>query len=290
MNTPPGFRAKQTMDMLNSDWPIGTGRCAHPGRAGHGRTRSRTAMDSLWWDRPFTVAGVDFGAGARHAAPADVVRGRPGHRDCTPTTNSMVDRFDVRLQTPEIKSWADVDAELTNRARGIRIRSSKVDGRPAASRWRAPTPTESLPLASIFKLYVLLAVADAVKAGTLSLERPAHHHRRRPRLSDRRTSTNLPPGATGFGAHRRAEDDRQQRQHGHRPADRAARHRLPSNVRWSTAGHHDPASMTPFPTMHELFSVGWGEPDLREQWKNAVSAAQPGAQLLRTDEFPSLRT
>ena len=45
-----------------------------------------------------------------------------------------------------------------------------------------------------------------------------------------------------------------------------------------SAGHHDPASMTPFPTMHELFSVGWGEPDLREQWKQA--SPQGRAQLL----------
>ena len=37
-----------------------------------------------------------------------------------------------------------------------------------------------------------------------------------------------------------------------------------------TAGHHDPASMTPFPTMYELFSVGWGKPDLRSQWKQGV--------------------
>jgi beta-lactamase class A len=44
------------------------------------------------------------------------------------------------------------------------------------------------------------------------------------------------------------------------------------------AGHHDPASMTPFPTMHELFSVGWGEPDLREQWKQA--SPQRRAELL----------
>ena len=37
--------------------------------------------------------------------------------------------------------------------------------------------------------------------------------------------------------------------------------------------------MTPFPTMHELFSIGWGEPDLREQWKHAVP--QGRAQLLQ---------
>ena len=45
------------------------------------------------------------------------------------------------------------------------------------------------------------------------------------------------------------------------------------------AGHHDPASMVPFPTMHELFSIGWGEPDLREQWKDATPEAR--AELLK---------
>jgi beta-lactamase class A len=47
----------------------------------------------------------------------------------------------------------------------------------------------------------------------------------------------------------------------------------------SVAGHHDPASMTPFPTMYELFSVGWGEPDLRRQWQRG--SQQERAQLLR---------
>jgi beta-lactamase class A len=44
------------------------------------------------------------------------------------------------------------------------------------------------------------------------------------------------------------------------------------------AGHHDPGSMTPFPTMHELFSVGWGKPDLRQQWKSAVATGSPQAR------------
>jgi beta-lactamase class A len=43
-------------------------------------------------------------------------------------------------------------------------------------------------------------------------------------------------------------------------------------------GHHDPASMTPFPTMHELFSIGWGQPDLRQQWQKAGRTGR--AQLL----------
>jgi beta-lactamase class A len=44
------------------------------------------------------------------------------------------------------------------------------------------------------------------------------------------------------------------------------------------AGHHDPALMTPFPTAHELFSIGWGKPDLRQEWKQA--SPQRRAELL----------
>ena len=56
----------------------------------------------------------------------------------------------------------------------------------------------------------------------------------------------------------------------------------------ATAGHHDPASMTPFPTMYELFSVGWGQPDLREP----VEAGDPAGPRPATGagEFRSLRT
>jgi beta-lactamase class A len=46
----------------------------------------------------------------------------------------------------------------------------------------------------------------------------------------------------------------------------------------ANTGHHDPAAMTPFPTMYELFSVAWGRPDVREQWKR--STAQERAAML----------
>jgi beta-lactamase class A len=51
------------------------------------------------------------------------------------------------------------------------------------------------------------------------------------------------------------------------------------------AGHHDPASMTPFPTAHELFSIGWGKPDVREQWKHA-SPQQRAVLLAQTKTRP----
>ncbi len=39
------------------------GRRQDPGRPRHGRRRRRHAWTRLWWDRPYTLAGVDIGAG-----------------------------------------------------------------------------------------------------------------------------------------------------------------------------------------------------------------------------------
>src|ERR1700748_532200 len=59
--TPPGLRAQQTVDMLNSDWPIGpigVRTLAAPDKV----ESVETTMEELWWDRPFTLDGVDISA------------------------------------------------------------------------------------------------------------------------------------------------------------------------------------------------------------------------------------
>ena len=64
-NTPQGLRAKQTMDMLNSDWPIGT--VGVRTMAAPEQVKGVTAaMGNLWWDRPITVTGRRH---RRRAAP-----------------------------------------------------------------------------------------------------------------------------------------------------------------------------------------------------------------------------
>ena len=143
----------------------------------------------------------------------------------------LVDRFEVSLRPPAIKTWNDIDAELTKSGARYSYQVSKVnDGKCATV---AGTNTDlSLPLASIFKLYVLLAVADAVKAGTVSWDDPltvteeAKDGRRgRPREAA--------AGRQGVGAERGATDDLGQRQHGHRPADRDGSAPAPSSGHWS---------------------------------------------------------
>jgi beta-lactamase class A len=274
LNTPQGLRAKQTMDMLNSDWPIGTVgvRTMAAPEMVNGIT---SAMGNLWWDRPITVKAVDIGAG--HATLHVLTSyGVAQNIDLRTNAEGLVDRFDVSLQTPVIKKWADIDAELTKSGARYSYQVSKVtDGKCSVV---AGTNTDlSLPLASIFKLYVLLAVSDAVKAGTVSWDDPLTITEQAKAVGSSGLD-DLPPGAK--------VSVREAAQQMISASDNMATDLLigrlgPGAVERAlvAAGHHDPASMTPFPTMHELFSVGWGEPNLREQWKQA--SPQGRAQLLK---------
>ena len=284
INTPQGLRAKQTIDMLNSEWPIGTvgvRTMAAPEQV-NGVT---SAMGNLWLDRPIKVAGIQIGAGQ---ATLHVLTSYNVAQDIQLRTNAdgLVDRFTVSLQPPVIKSWRDIDTELMKTGARYSYQVSKVvqDGAVGKCVPIAGSNTDlSLPLASIFKLYVLLAVADAVKAGTLD-------------WSDQLTITEegkavgsaslgkLPAGAQ--------VSVRKAAQEMISASDNMATDLLinrlpPGSVERAlvTAGHHDPASMTPFPTMHELFSIGWGEPDLREQWKQASPEAR-AALLKQTNSRP----
>ena len=143
---------------------------------------------------------------------------------------------------------------------------------------------ESLPLASIFKLYVLYAVADAIKAGTVSWD-------------DQLTVTDKGK-AVGSGMELAVGDHISVRTAAEKmiaTSDNMATDMLIGKLgthaieeALATAGHHDPASMTPFPTMYELFSVGWGQPDVREQWKSGSPQAR--AQMLQEADSACLQT
>jgi beta-lactamase class A len=270
--TPPGIRAQQTLDMLNSDWPIGpvgVGTLAAPEKV----ESVETTMEGLWWDRPFTLDGVDIGASV---ATLHLVSSYGARQDIRIHTDDdgRVDRFDVDTQAPKINSWRDVDAVLSTTGARYSYQAAKVDNGHCDA--VAGTNTgESLPLASIFKLYVLHALTGAVRNGTVSWD-------------DQLTVTDKGKavGSSGLelpvGAHVsvRTAAEKMIATSDNMATDlligRMGTHAIEEAL--ATAGHHDPASMTPFPTMYELFSVGWGKPDLRDQWKQG--SKQVRAQLL----------
>jgi beta-lactamase class A len=272
IRTPPGLRAQQTLDMLNSDWPIGpigVGTLA----ARNIVTPVEATMEKLWWDRPFTFKGVDIKAGT---ATLQLITSYGARQDIRIHTDddTLVDGFDVTMQAPTISSWRDVDATLGKTGARYSWRVAKVnDGQ--CDQVAGTNTAQSLPLASIFKLYVLYAVADAVKAGTVSWDDQLTVTDKGKAVG---SAMELPVGAH-ISVHTAAEkmiatsDNMATDMLIGKVGTRAVENAL------ADAGHHDPAAMTPFPTMYELFSVAWGQPDLREQWKRATPQAR--AQLLK---------
>lgn len=279
-NTPQGLRAKQLLDMVNSDWPIGTvtvGTLAAPEII----EPVARDMDRLWADRPITVTGIDVGAGmARlHLRTSYAIDQEVELRT---DDAGLVDRFEVTVDKPHIASWSDVDAELTKSGARYSYAASKVTNRTC-------TPVagthvdEPLPLASIFKLYVLLAVGQAANAGTLGWDDPLLI-----------TKADKDVGSAGFdklppGSHVSVREAAQQMISA---SDNMATDLLMTRVgpdamhrALVSAGHHDPAAMTPFPTAHELFSIGWGRPDVRDEWRSATPAHR-AEMLVRANQIP----
>ena len=273
-NTPQGLRAKQILDMLNSDWPIGPNGI---------RTLAApkimddvgVTMDKIWWDRPFTLSDLDVGAG--HATLHVLTSYQVGQTIELRTNDAgLVDRFDVSLVPPVIKSWKDIDAEISKTGANYSYQVSKVNDGKCDLVAGANTDL-SLPLASIFKLYVLLAVSESVKAGTVSWDDQLVVTKEG-KLVGAAGLDEVPDGTTVsvrtaaqqmISASDNMATDLLIQRLGHGAVERAL----------VTAGHHDPGSMTPFPTTHELFSVGWGKPNLRDEWQKVSSSSTGRAQL-----------
>lgn len=273
-NTPAGLRAQQTMDMLNSDWPIGTGGVATMAKSDEVVEIAKT-MDRLWWDRPFTVTESEVGEDVA-TLHVQTSYGAEQIIEIHTEDDGMVGQFEATTVTPQIEDWPDIDETLSRASARYSYQVSRIDDGQCV-RVAGTNTSESLPLASIFKLYVLYAVSDAIKAGTLTWD-------------DQLTVTEA-----GKAVGSSAMDDlapgttvsvRTAAQEMIAASDNMATDMLIDKVgtkaveqALANAGHHDPASMTPFPTMHELFSVGWGTPDLREQWEQADPAGR--AELLQ---------
>jgi beta-lactamase class A len=264
------------MDMLNSDWPIGPNGI---------RTLADpkimddvgVTMDKMWWDRPFTVTDLEIGAGhaTLHTLTSYSV---PQTIELRTNEAGLVDRFQVSLVPPVIKSWQDIDAEISKTGARYSYQVSKVDD-GKCSRVHGTNTDLSLPLASIFKLYVLLAVSESVKAGTVSWDDQLLVTKEG-KLVGAAGLDEIPNGST---VSVRTAAQQMISASDNMATDLLIERLGPGAVERAlvTAGHHDPGGMTPFPTTHELFSIGWGRPNLREQWEKVSSSSAERAKLFK---------
>ncbi|MFB8385732.1 serine hydrolase [Microbacterium sp. NPDC055910] len=133
------------------------------------------------------------------------------------------------------------------------------------------------PIGSIFKLYVLGAVVDAVERGDLAWETPLTidgEVRSLPSgelqdLPDGSTVTALEAAEKMIAISDNTATDALIRAVGREAAEAAL----------AEMGHHDPAINTPFVTTRELFWLGWADPSLRERWADAATPAEREAIL-----------
>jgi beta-lactamase class A len=277
--TQPGLRAQQTLDMLNSDWPIGPVGVRTLAAPGSVESVEHT-METLWWDRPFKLDGVDIGAGV---ATLHLTASYGARQDIRIHTDDdgRVDDFDVDTKPPSIASWQDLDALLSRTGARYSYQVAKVDN-GHCDRVAGANTGESLPLASIFKLYVLHAVATAVKAGTVSWDDQLTVTEQGKAVGS--SGLELPVGAR---VSVRTAAEKMIATSDNMATDlligKLGTHAIEEAL--ASAGHHDPASMTPFPTMYELFSIGWGKPDLREQWQHASPEVR-GQLLAQANSAP----
>lgn len=274
-----GVRAQQTLDMLNSDWPIGPVG-VHTLAASNQVETVVSTMEHLWWDRPFKLDSVDL---RMNSATLHLDTSYGAHQDIRLHLDDegRVDTFDVDTQPPVIHSWADLDATLGRSGARYSYQAAKVvDGH--CERVAGANTAESLPTASIFKLYVLHALATAITEGTVSWDDQLTVTEKSKAVGS--SGLDVPVGSQVsvrtaaqkmIAASDNMATDLLIGKLGPAAIDRAL----------VTAGHHDPASMTPFPTMYELFSIGWGKPDLREQWRQG--SPEQRARLLEQADSAS---
>lgn len=174
---------------------------------------------------------------------------------------------DTGATTAPAESWAEVNERLTGLDADVSLLAARVGDDDTCEPITEIDSAEPRPMASIFKLYVLGAVARAVDTGQA-------------RWDDQLTITadtrSLPSGEL------QNEPDGAQVSVAQAAAgmiaisDNTASDLLTDLVgrdavetAMAQMGHADPARNVPFVTTRDFFTIGWGPDDLRDDWQAA---------------------
>lgn len=191
----------------------------------------------------------------------------------TVDTTGLIRRVEIE---PEVlrhvpREFADLDAALARE----HVTSAVLVCRRDGDTWTSLHERRAdavMPTGSAFKIYVLLALARAVRDGTVRWDdeivlRPRERSLPTGEMQD------LPDGATAtvyetaynmFARSDNTASDMILNHVGRDAVERAV----------ADAGHHDPGLLTPFPTSHELFEIGWGSGSLLDEWSRADTAGR----------------
>lgn len=182
--------------------------------------------------------------------------------------------------------WAGVDRRAALAAEQVSILAADVSADGKLTVRHRSGDQGLLPIASIFKLYVLAAVAEQVKAGKLSWEQ---------KLTLTAADKSLPSGTLqdepdGSRVTVRDAATRMVSISDNTAADLLIRTVGEPAVRAAAAraGHAHPAAITPFLTTKQMFWLGYGDSEAakaaRQQWQGADEAQR--RRLLAAVQMP----
>jgi beta-lactamase class A len=272
--TAVGQRTAAILDMVNSEQPVS-------------KSAARALTDPAYAEELGSLGLAGQLEQLRLSAPFEVVDYAAAESQSVTTLKSargilltltlgldgagLVNAMDVAAETPEIAQLADAQAAFDALGLDYSALVAKVDD-GTCSPVLAVREDLTMPVASLFKLYVLGAVSDAVTAGQLAWDEE---------LTITEELKSLPAGElqdlpAGSKVTVREAVQKMASISDNTAADllihRLGRERVEQQV--AIMGHHDPALLSPFPTTRELFQLSFGTPEEREAWLNGDAAAR----------------
>lgn len=285
-STPVGERLRWVIDVLEADADTTPGQWA------------RVLHEDFQQQVPAEQVAELLNRQIRPAAPFTVTGYRGTETQAVATLAGVVgDPFDLSLVV-------DADERITGMQFGpvaepwtpsasldeVRRRLGELPGEVGALVRRGDEDVLSMdaerpaPMASIFKLYVLLAAAEAVASGEMSWNDTlvlddADRSLPSGELQDAPTGTEVSVREAASAMIRISDNTATDLL-----IERLGRERVEAGV--ALSGHADPAVLTPFLSTKELFTLGWGDPALRAEWEAAADDGGRRALLDRIDAAP----
>ncbi len=270
-DTPAGLQAQWVLTVLNAQTPVATGsftdRFAGVILAELSAEQLAHVLEQVRLEGPWTPTNVNV-AGTQGIFTLQSGAGDLMDLQLSVDEAGMINGIFFGPGTPPrtpAASWEEVETNVAALPDGSGLSVYRLADGTAVLDIDAET---AKPVGSIFKLYVLVAVSDAVAAGTLSWDT---------KLTVTDDLRSLPSGELQDAPAGTAVTVRDAAQKMISISDNTATDLLMDAVgrtaveqALSDAGHSDPDRNTPFLSTRELFQLGWGVEDaVREQWKEA---------------------
>lgn len=240
-----------------------------------------------WLDSGRTLGPFEVVAGTPVAHKAWATLIGPGGKRytlaMTVDTSGMIRRAEIETEVlariPE--TFADLNALLDRPD----VHSAVLVARRSGDDWQSlyeRSADDLMPGGSVFKVYILLALAREIAAGTVDWEEelvvgPLQRSLPTGEMQDLPDGTRATVAQTAYNMFARSDNT---------ASDLILERIGQDAIRRAViaSGHQDAAVLDPFVSSRELFEIGWGPEQLLAQWEAADSARR--AELLTTISRP----